>query len=57
MSRNSLGFIILAFVLYLLAMIVVGVVCAKENNSTEDYFWEEESWAALWRHCLHRPPI
>lgn len=38
MSRNSLGFIILAFVLYLLAMIVVGVVCAKENNSTEDYF-------------------
>lgn len=38
MSGNSLGFIILAFVLYLLAMIVVGVVCAKENNSTEDYF-------------------
>lgn len=38
MSGSSLGWIILAFVLYLLAMIVVGVVCAKDNNSTEDYF-------------------
>lgn len=38
MSGSSLGWIILAFVLYLLVMIVVGVVCAKDNNSTEDYF-------------------
>ncbi len=38
MSGNSLGFIILAFVLYLLAMVVVGAFCARKNNSTADYF-------------------
>lgn len=35
---NSIGWIIVAFVLYLLLMIVIGAVYAKSNNSTEDYF-------------------
>ncbi len=35
---GSMGWIMLAFVLYLLLMIVIGVLCAKKNNSTEDYF-------------------
>ena len=38
MSGNNLGWIILAFVLYLLMMVAVGALCAKKNNSTEDYF-------------------
>lgn len=38
MSGNALGFTILAFVLYLLVMIVIGAICAKKNNNTEDYF-------------------
>lgn len=35
---GSIGWIILAFALYLLMMIVVGIVYAKKNNSSEDYF-------------------
>lgn len=35
---GSIGWIILAFVVYLALMIVIGIFCAKENNSTEDYF-------------------
>lgn len=35
---NSIGWIIVAFGLYLLLMIVIGAVYAKSNNSTEDYF-------------------
>lgn len=35
---NSLGWIIVAFVLYLLLMIVVGAIYAKKNSSSEDYF-------------------
>ncbi len=35
---NSIGWIIVAFVLYLLLMVVIGALCAKKNNSTEDYF-------------------
>lgn len=35
---DSLGWIIVAFVLYLLMMVVVGAVYAKKNNSSEDYF-------------------
>lgn len=38
MSGNSMGWIILAFALYLLLMVVVGAICAKKTNSTEDYF-------------------
>ena len=38
MTGNSLGFVILAFVLYLLLMIVIGAVYAKKNSTTEDYF-------------------
>lgn len=38
MSGNSMGWIILAFALYLFLMVVVGAICAKKNNSTEDYF-------------------
>lgn len=35
---GSIGWIILAFVVYLALMIVIGIFCAKQNNSTEDYF-------------------
>lgn len=35
---DSIGWIIVAFVLYLLAMIVIGAVYARKNSSTEDYF-------------------
>ncbi|MGN0330918.1 MAG: sodium/proline symporter PutP [Kineothrix sp.] len=35
---GSIGWIILAFGLYLAMMIVVGAVCARGNNSAEDYF-------------------
>ena len=35
---GSIGWIMLAFALYLLGMIVVGAMYAKKNNSSEDYF-------------------
>lgn len=35
---DSLGWIIVAFALYLLLMVGVGAMYAKKNNSTEDYF-------------------
>jgi sodium/proline symporter len=35
---DSLGWIIVAFALYLLMMVIVGAVYAKKNNSSEDYF-------------------
>ena len=35
---DSIGWIIVAFVLYLLAMIVIGAIYARKNSSTEDYF-------------------
>lgn len=35
---NSIGWIIVAFALYLLMMVVVGAVYVKKNNSAEDYF-------------------
>ncbi|MCM1127710.1 MAG: sodium/proline symporter PutP [Lachnospiraceae bacterium] len=35
---DSIGWIIVAFVLYLLAMIIIGAIYARKNNSTEDYF-------------------
>ncbi|MBD5501192.1 MAG: sodium/proline symporter PutP [Lachnospiraceae bacterium] len=38
MSGNSLGWIILAFVLYLLVMVIIGAIYSGKNNSTEDYF-------------------
>ncbi|MGN1179801.1 MAG: sodium/proline symporter PutP [Suilimivivens sp.] len=38
MSGNSLGWIILAFVLYLLMMVAVGALYSRRNTSTEDYF-------------------
>ena len=38
MSGSSLFWIIIAFAVYLVLMIVIGIFCAKENNSTEDYF-------------------
>jgi len=38
MTGNNLGWIILAFVLYLLLMVVIGALCAKKNSSTADYF-------------------
>lgn len=36
--KDSLGWIILAFALYLLLMLVIGVVYAKKNSNAEDYF-------------------
>ena len=38
MTGNSLGFVILAFVLYLLMMVIIGALYAKKNSTTEDYF-------------------
>lgn len=35
---NSVGWIVVAFVLYLLAMVIVGAIYAKKNSSSEDYF-------------------
>lgn len=35
---DSLGWIIVAFALYLLMMVIVGAVYAKKNNSSEDCF-------------------
>lgn len=35
---GSLGWIILAFALYLLMMVIVGAIYAKKNSSSEDYF-------------------
>ena len=35
---NTLGWIIVAFVLYLLGMVAVGAAYAKKNSSAEDYF-------------------
>ena len=35
---GSIGWIMLAFALYLLGMIIVGAMYAKKNNSSEDYF-------------------
>lgn len=35
---NSMGWILLAFVLYLFMMVVVGAVYAKQNSNSEDYF-------------------
>lgn len=34
---DSIGWIIVAFALYLLAMIVIGALCSKKNNTTEDF--------------------
>ncbi len=35
---ESLGWIIVAFVLYLAGMIIVGAICGKKTESAEDYF-------------------
>ena len=35
---DSMGWILLAFALYLLLMVGIGAVCAKNNASSEDYF-------------------
>lgn len=34
---DSIGWIIVAFALYLFAMIVIGALCSKKNNTTEDF--------------------
>ena len=35
---NSMGWILLAFAIYLLLMVVIGAVRAKNNSNSEDYF-------------------
>lgn len=35
---DSMGWIILAFALYMMMMVVVGIVCARQNKDAEDYF-------------------
>ena len=35
---GSLGWIFLAFVLYLALMVIVGAIYARRNSSAEDYF-------------------
>lgn len=54
---NTLGWIIVAFVLYLLGMVAVGAAYAKKNSSAEDYFWEAEVLEALWQRFPHRHRI
>ena len=36
--EGSLGIVLVAFFAYLLMMIIIGALCMKENNSSEDYF-------------------
>ncbi len=36
--KDSLVWILIAFAIYLVAMIIVGIVCAKKNNDAADYF-------------------
>ena len=43
MTGNTLGWVIVAFVLYLLMMIAIGAFYAKGNNNSEDY----------WRTCQY----
>ena len=35
---GSIGYIMLAFAIYLSGMIIIGALYAKGNNSSEDYF-------------------
>lgn len=38
MTGSALTWVIVAFVCYLILMIVIGALCAKGNNNSEDYF-------------------
>lgn len=38
MTGNTLGWVIVAFIVYLLGMIIIGAFFAKGNNSASDYF-------------------
>lgn len=38
MSSSNLTIILLAFAAYLMLMIIVGIICMKKTNNTEDYF-------------------
>lgn len=44
---DSMGWILLAFALYLLLMVVIGAVTAKNNTSSEDYFLGGRSLGAF----------
>ncbi|MCR5356853.1 MAG: sodium/proline symporter PutP [Lachnospiraceae bacterium] len=38
MNSSSLVFVLVAFFAYLLMMVIIGAMCMKQNNNTEDYF-------------------
>lgn len=55
MTGNTLGWVIVAFVLYLLMMIAIGAFYAKGNNNSEDYFGRQK--AERLRRCAVRAGI
>ncbi|MBR5359660.1 MAG: sodium:proline symporter, partial [Lachnospiraceae bacterium] len=38
MTGTSMGIVLVAFFVYLLMMVIIGAMCMKQNNNTEDYF-------------------
>ena len=38
MTNSAIVWVLIAFAIYLLMMIVIGAACMKQNSSTEDYF-------------------
>ena len=56
MTGNTLGWVIVAFVLYLLMMIAIGAFYAKGNNNSEDYFLRRQKAERL-RRCTVRAGI
>ncbi|NLG02685.1 MAG: sodium/proline symporter PutP [Clostridia bacterium] len=38
MTNSAIVWVLIAFAIYLLLMIVIGAACMKQNSSTEDYF-------------------
>ena len=38
MAEASTGIVLVAFFVYLLMMVIIGAMCMKQNNNTEDYF-------------------
>ena len=38
MDNNTMMWVLIAFGLYLIVMVIIGAICMKNNNSSEDYF-------------------
>ena len=54
---GSIGYIMLAFALYLMGMIIIGAIYAKKNTSSEDYFLGVGVYLDLWLLYRHRHRI